>query len=387
MHFVDEQGLDFSGKRVLLRAGFDVALADTGEGFSVVETRRIEAGVSTIRFLLERGASVIILNHIGRPGGKVNEALSNKPVARVLEKLISEPVGVVSHEDTFSPERYPSGRVTMLENIRFFSQEEAADKNFAEQLGTLGNVYVNDAFSNCHRAHASMVALAGQLPAYGGLLLKEELNVLGAALDNPLHPLVLIIGGAKIETKIKILFNFWNKTENVILGGAIANTLLHAKGVAVGKSLIDSLPPEGLDGISLTDTRLHLPVDVRVAKDFEGKQGLRVAPVGNLEQDEIILDIGPDSEILFDNIVKRAKMIVWNGPIGKFEVPEFAKGTLALARSIKASSARSIIGGGETIEFLKQHQLLDAFSFVSTGGGAMLEYLSGNTLPALAALQ
>lgn len=393
MKYIDDASLDCSDKRVLVRAGFDVALTQlptVGDQpaavYEAAEARRIEAGCETIRFLLGKGARVIIINQVGRPGGKIVPALSNAPVAKKLGELLGEEIPLFSLDAQYKIQdtRY---NVVMLENVRFNPGEENNDAEFARELAKLGDIYVNDAFSNSHRAHASMVGLPRLLPSYGGLLLKKELVHLLEAKDNPFHPLLLIIGGAKIGTKLKVLRFFWDKSEGIMLGGAIANTLLHASGIAVGKSLIEEDELAGVADLPLTDTRLHLPVDVRVARDFEGASGPRIAPVGRLEEEEIILDIGPDSEELFDNIIQSAKMVIWNGPIGKFEIPAFAHGTLAIAESIKASKAKTIIGGGETIEFLARHNLLDAFSFVSTGGGAMLEYLGGEKLPALEALE
>jgi phosphoglycerate kinase len=378
IHFIDEKPDNFwQGKRVLVRVGFDM-----GKNFGAMEAFRIDAALETINFLLARGAFLVLLNHNGRPEGKVISELSNAAIAKRLEKVLQKPVPLFP---LLSPIP-PNTPLALLENLRFDPGEEAGDMNFARQLASYGDIYVNEAFPNDHRGHASMVALPSLLPHFGGLHLKRELNILGSARDNPLHPFALIIGGVKAETKIDLVKQFWNKSEALLMGGILANTFLHQRGIAIGKSLIDSAHLDRLNNVELTDTRLHLPVDVRVAKDFEGKAGVRVAAVGKLLEDEIILDIGPDTEILFDNIIKSAKMIIWNGPLGKFEIPEFAKGTENLLKSLAQSKAQVITGGGETLELLERKQMLDKFHFISTGGGAMLTFLAGKPLPALEAL-
>ncbi len=377
MKCVDDVGEDYwQGKRVLVRVGFDV-----GKEFGPLEEFRIQSALPTIQFLLKRGARIILLNHNGRPEGKVVPELSNLPIVKRLEADLGKEIPLLPLDVD-----HVEAPLVLLENLRFDGREEAGDKTFAEHLGRLGDVYVNEAFSNSHRAHASMVALPGLLPHFAGLQLKKELSTLGEVRDHPSHPLLLIIGGVKVETKIKIIKRFWNNVQGLLLGGALANTLLHLNGVAVGKSIIVLKEAESIKDISLTDTKLHLPVDVRVGAGMEKPIDMRIAPVGKLNDDEIILDIGPDTEILFDNLIKSAKMIVWNGPLGKCEIPEFCRGTERLFESLTKSSAKVIAGGGETVEFLEKRNALSTFYFVSTGGGAMLDFLAGEAMPALEVL-
>ncbi|MBI3334882.1 MAG: phosphoglycerate kinase, partial [Candidatus Portnoybacteria bacterium] len=289
MQFIDDVNDSYwQGKRVLLRVGFDM-----GKEFAAMEEFRIKKGLSSITHLLKRGVSLVLLNHNGRPAGKADSELSNARVAKKLGEFLQREVPLIplgSKEAVSSP-------LVLLENLRFDPREETGDSSFAHELAQLGDAYVNDAFSNSHRAHTSMTSLALLLPHFGGLQLRQELEVLGEVLNNPMHPLLLIIGGLKIETKMKMVKRFWDKVEGILLGGALANTFLHAKGIAVGKSVIEPSYLGDIKDIPLTDTRLHLPVDVRAARDFEGKEGLRISGAGKLKDDEIILDIGPDTEI------------------------------------------------------------------------------------------
>lgn len=378
MQFIDSQGRTFwEGKRVLLRVGFDL-----GKNFGAMEEFRIITGLKSIRFLLDQGAHVVILNHNGRPEGKVVPELSNASIAKRLAEHLKREVPLIELGSSNVPTP-----IAVVENLRFDPREETNDLAFAKELALLGDIYVNDAFSNAHRAHSSQVALPSLLPHFGGIHLKKELSILLDARDNPQQPLLLIIGGAKVDTKLKILKNFWNNAQGIIVGGILANTILHAKGIAIGKSIIEEIYLEDISFLAITDTRLHLPVDVRVATNIQGTEGVRVAPIGNLRENEIILDIGPDTEFLFDNIIKSVKMIIWNGPIGKFEVDAFSQGTARLVTSLLESGARVITGGGETVEFLEEKRLLDKFYFVSTGGGSMLAFLAKEPMPALSALE
>jgi 3-phosphoglycerate kinase len=275
----------------------------------------------------------------------------------------------------------------MLENLRFHQGEEANDETFARSLAEMGEIYVNDAFAVSHRAHASVEAITRFLPSFAGFLLSKEIDNLLRARDNPDHPLTVIIGGAKMSTKIKLIQTFLNKAENIILGGALANTVLHAKGIAVGKSIIEeSMAPE-INKLEITDTKIHLPLDALVCSSREDISGCHPGPIGMTQQNESIFDIGFDSQKLFSRVINSSKMIVWNGPMGLFEVEAFAFGTKAIAEAIVGSAAYSIVGGGETVAYLEKIGLVDKFSFVSTGGGAMLEFLAGEKLPGLTALE
>ncbi|MBU2265074.1 phosphoglycerate kinase, partial [Patescibacteria group bacterium] len=275
----------------------------------------------------------------------------------------------------------------LLENLRWHAEEEKNNAEFAKQLAALGEVYVNDAFAVSHRAHASVAAIAQFLPGVAGLLLTKEIENLSRTRDNPSHPLVAIIGGAKISTKIKLIQSFLNKAEDVILGGALANTILHAQGVAIGRSFVEGgIFPE-LKNLKLTSTKIHLPIDAVLSEDQKGAGAFRIGAVGSTGERELILDIGPDSQKLFATVIAQAKMIIWNGPMGLFEMKSFDGGTMAIAQAIINSDAYSIVGGGETVAFLEKLGFIDKFSFVSTGGGAMMEFLSGEPMPGIEALE
>jgi 3-phosphoglycerate kinase len=279
------------------------------------------------------------------------------------------------------------GDILLLENLRWHSEEEANNAEFARQLASLGEVYVNDAFAVSHRAHASVAAITRFLPSTAGFLLEKEIVNLSRALNNPDHPLCVILGGAKISTKIKLIQNFLGKAQDIVLGGALANTVLHAKGIAMGQSLIEENMIDEVAKLEITDTKLHLPVDAVLCTNKSGTGLCRTGPVGNIKANELLLDIGPDSEELFAQVIKRAKMIIWNGVVGFYEVKNFCHGTQAIAQSIvQTPGAFSIVGGGETVAYLEQAGLLDRFNFVSTGGGAMMEFLSGEQLPGIEAL-
>ncbi len=379
--FIDEVN-PLQAKRVLLRVGFDVSLSDLdNEQISW----RIRQGIETIEFLLAKGAKVLLLNHIDRPHGVFTPELSNARVAKIIGSILKQEIPCLPIKEGLNP--WDSGHdLLILENLRFFSEEEANDEGFARRLASLGEIYVNDAFSNCHRAHASMVGIPKFLPSYGGLLLKKELTGLEEARLHKEEPLVLIIGGVKIETKLQAIKYFWDKAQAMILGGTLANAFLQCQGIAIGKSVIPSKEMQILQNFPLTAGKIYLPIDVRTSRDKTGSEGIMIRPVGNIKEDEIILDIGPDSETLFDNIIRYAKIIIWNGPIGMFEEPLFAQGTIALAHSLQESNAKVFIGGGQTIEFLQKNHLVKETFFLSTGGGAMLSYLAGEELPALKAL-
>ncbi|OGY44764.1 MAG: phosphoglycerate kinase, partial [Candidatus Buchananbacteria bacterium RIFCSPHIGHO2_01_FULL_40_35] len=275
-----------------------------------------------------------------------------------------------------------NGDILMLENIRFDKREEAGDKNFAQELAKLGDIYINDAFGVCHRDQASVSTIQDYLPSYAGLLLENELKNLSAAIDKLLKPLTVIIGGAKISTKIKLIQKFLKIADHVLLGGALANTVLHVMGVAVGKSLVEPKMYPVLRKIKLTDNQLRVPLDGVMAKSYQAKVG-RLDALADVQADELILDVGPDTIKLYEKIIKSSKMIIWNGPMGLIETPFFAKGTKSLVRLLAKSKAKTIVGGGESVAIIRQLGLDKKFSFISTGGGAMLAFLEGKKLPGL----
>lgn len=380
--------IDVQNKRVLVRVDFNV---DLGADGNVIDDFRIRAVFPTLNYLIENNAKVILMSHLGDPEGIVNSGLRLSPVRAKLAELLSmnvlgspDCIGSLA-EDAVSAMH--EGEVLLLENLRFHKEEKENNDEFARRLAVLGDVYVNDAFAVCHRSHASVSAITKFLPAYAGLLLEKEVAILGKAVKNPDHPLVFVMGGAKISTKIKLIKNFLDKADHILLGGALANTVLCAQGLAVGDSVVEEEMVEAVKDFSLTNTKIHLPVDTVVSEDKNGEGEVRIAPVGNTRPHELILDIGPETVELFSKIISSAKMIVWNGPMGLFEIDQFSRGTKEIIQAIAAGNAFSIAGGGETIVYLDKTGLAGKFSHISTGGGAMLDFLAGEKMPGLQALE
>lgn len=387
---------DLQGKRVLLRAGFDVSI----ESGKVMDTERIEALVPTMKHILAAGASLIILSHQGRPKGKRDPEFTQKPVLAVLEKVLGTTVqfadSCTGPETLKLAKSLKSGDVLFLENLRYEPGEEKNDPAFAKELAALGDVYVNDAFTNCHRKHASMVALATLLPAYMGLQLQKEVDHLGQVLDDPRRPLTLIISGAKMETKVPIIDKFLSRGDDILLGGCIANTFIAARGFDVGMSKYEEDCAEQAQTMMLEAEKsdkadIHVPRDVVVASEpKDGAEKLDL-PVEDIEGDMGIFDIGKVTVERFCTIIEKSGMIVWNGPLGLYEINRFSHATKRIAEAIAVATKRgaiSIIGGGDTLDFhVRYNYPLDVYTFVSTGGGAMLEFLSGKPLPALEALR
>ncbi|MBU4142904.1 phosphoglycerate kinase, partial [Patescibacteria group bacterium] len=321
----------------------------------------------------------------------ISDKFSLKPIAERLSELLGQTVKLapdcVGETVKTIVQRLKSGEVLLLENLRWHQEEEANDMIFAKELAALGEVYINDAFGVSHRAHTSVAAITQFLPSGAGLLLAKEIANLTRVRDNPDHPLVAIIGGAKISTKIKLIQSFLDKAEDIILGGALANTMLHAKGVAIGRSFTETVNLPDLKNLEITSTKIHLPLDAVLCENQAGTGAFRIGAVGSTGEQELILDIGPDSQKMFAGIIARAKMVVWNGPMGLFEAKSFDNGTIAMAQAIVDSGAYSIVGGGETVAFLEKLGFIDKFSFVSTGGGAMMEFLAGEAMPGISALE
>ncbi|HXE64229.1 MAG TPA: phosphoglycerate kinase [Bryobacteraceae bacterium] len=378
--------LDLKGKRVFIRVDFNVPLANGGQ--EITSDKRIRASLPTIKYALEQGAGVILASHLGRPKGKPNAEMSMKPVAKKLEELLGKPVTLAP--DCVGPEvekLLPApGGVLLLENLRFHAEEEANDPGFSQQLAKLCDVYVNDAFGSAHRAHASttgMIAFVKQAAA--GLLMDKELEYLTLVTKNPQRPSVAILGGAKVSDKIEVIENMAKTVDKVLIGGAMAYTFLKSQGQPIGKSMVED------DKLDLARSlrkqfgdKLVLPVDHVVAAEF--KEGAENQAVTEIPADKMALDIGPKTVELYEGIIKGAKTIIWNGPMGVFEKPPFDKGTMALARAVASSGATSVVGGGDSEKAIKTAGLTDKISHVSTGGGASLEFLSGQILPGVAAL-
>ena len=385
---------DVSGKRVLIRADLNVPMS----GGQVTDATRIERLLPTFQDLLSRGAKVVILSHLGRPDGKPVAKYSLKPVADKLSSLLG--VDVFSGEDCVGPaaeavvEKLTPGQIAMLENLRYHAEEEKNDAGFATALAKLGDLYVNDAFSVSHRAHASTEALARLLPAYAGPSMLAEIRALKLALDAPQRPVAAIVGGSKVSTKIAVLGHLAKKVDFLIIGGGMANTFLFAKGLSVGKSLHEPGAIATVEDIQRkaaeAGCKILLPVDAVVASELKANVETAVVPVNEVAADKMILDVGPASVKEFAQTIANCKTLLWNGPVGAFETPPFGEATFALEREAakltEAGALTSIAGGGDTVAALNAAGVADKFSYVSTAGGAFLEWLEGRTLPGVAVL-
>jgi len=388
--------LDVSAKRVLLRGDLNVPL----DGEKVRDATRIDSILPTINELLDKNAAIILLSHMGRPNGTVVPEMSLQPVVAVLAEKIGRPVRFIEtnwcdSKATKAAQQMQPGDVLVMENTRFHAGEETNDPAFVKQLRDLGEVYVDDAFSTAHRAHASTEGIARLLPAAAGRAMERELEALDKALGNPQHPLIAVIGGAKISSKLALIGNLCSKVDVLVIGGAMANTFLAARGFSVGKSLCEydllDVARNILKTADEKDTDVILPTDVVVAKDFKAHANSRVCPVAEVRDDEMILDIGTDSLKYLEGIFSDAKTVVWNGPFGAFEIPPFDNGTNVaagmVARLTKSGHLSSIAGGGDTVAALKNAGVSDDFTFISTAGGAFLEWLEGKELPGVKVLQ
>jgi phosphoglycerate kinase len=385
--------IDVHGKRVFLRADLNVPLDDG----KITDDTRIRASLPTLVYLLEQGASVILASHLGRPKGKVNDALRLKPIADRLSQLLGRPVrmtgdalgpGVMTAVDKLRP-----GDMLLLENLRFHSEEEANDPEFAKALAGMADIYVNDAFGSAHRAHASTEGITHHLPAVAGLLMEREVSSLSRLMGRPPKPFHTVIGGAKVTGKLEVLESLLSRCQAILVGGGMANTFLAAKGHALGKSLVET---EQLDNARRIigearrkRVRFMLPTDAVIAAQVHPRSQRQVVPVTEVPRDWSVVDIGPDTVAAYTAHLDKAKTIFWNGPMGIFEIAPFADATNAMARYLAERTARgvvTVVGGGDSVAAVEQLGLVDQMSHVSTGGGASLEFVEGKTLPGVAAL-
>ncbi|MBB4610076.1 phosphoglycerate kinase [Sphingomonas yabuuchiae] len=390
---LDDMG-DVQGKRVLVREDLNVPMADG----RVTDDTRLRATIATVTELADKGAIVLILAHFGRPKGQRNPEFSLAMLTQPYSDVLGRPVRFIDDVAGEAAEAAVAtlnpGDIAILENTRFHAGEEKNDPELAAQIAKLGNLYVNDAFSAAHRAHVSTEGLARQLPAFAGRAMEAELDALEKALGNPEHPVAAVVGGAKVSTKLAVLKHLVGKVDHLIIGGGMANTFLAARGVDVGKSLCEhdltGTAEEILDAADKAGCTVHLPYDVVVAKEFKPNPETRTVNVHEVAGDEMILDLGPNAVEALGDVLKNCRTLVWNGPLGAFETPPFDMATVALAKTAAAltqdGSLVSVAGGGDTVAALNQAGVGTQFTFVSTAGGAFLEWMEGQDLPGVAAL-
>ena len=387
---LDDMG-EIAGKRVLVREDLNVPMADG----QVTDDTRLRAAVPTVAELADKGAKVLILAHFGRPKGQRNPEMSLALVTRPFEQVLGRPVRFIDDQGAAEAiATLKDGDVAILENTRFDPGEEKNAPETVERLAGLGDLYVNDAFSAAHRAHASTEGLAHKLPAFAGRQMEAELDALDKALGNPEHPVAAVVGGAKVSTKLDVLKHLVSKVDHLIIGGGMANTFLAARGVDVGKSLAEhdltGTAEEIFDAAEAAGCTIHLPYDVVVAKEFKPNPQTRTVNVHEVQPDEMILDIGPAATEALGDVLKNCCTLVWNGPLGAFETPPFNAATMTLAKTVAAltreGSLVSVAGGGDTVAALNQAGVADDMTFVSTAGGAFLEWMEGKELPGVKAL-
>ena len=384
--------VDVKGKRVLVRVDFNVPMNAERE---ITDDTRIRAALPTIKYLIDHGAKVILASHLGRPKGKPADEFRMDPVARRLSELLGKPVRKLDEcvGDKVKTEvaAMNDGDVVLLENLRFHAEEEANDEGFARALADLADLYVNDAFGTAHRAHASTAGVAKFLPAVAGFLMEKEIEVMGKALADPERPFVAILGGAKVKDKVGVVRNLLDKVDTLMIGGGMAYTFLKAQGLEVGQSILEAdkidLAKDLMEKARARGVRFMLPSDVVVADRFAEDAKTRVVPVDQIPPDWQALDIGPDTVAKFSKAIADAKTVVWNGPMGVFEMKPFAEGTRGIAKALADSKATTIVGGGDSAAALEEMGFADKVTHVSTGGGASLEFLEGKELPGVAVLK
>ncbi len=385
--------IDLKDKKVIVRCDFNVPLDENGK---ITDNRRIVGALDTIKYLLEQNAKIILVSHLGRPKGEVKPEFSLKPVAEELSRLLGKDVklasDIIGESAKTLTSKMKSGDIVLLENIRFDAREEKNDLEFAKQLASMAEIYVNDAFGTAHRAHSSTAGIAQYLPAVSGFLMEKELNFLGTALENPKRPFVAILGGAKVSDKIAVIDNLLNKVNSLIIGGAMANTFIKAMGYNVGNSLCETdkidLANELIEKAKLKNIKLILPIDAKIGKEFNKDTESKIVDINNVPEGWSIFDIGPKTIELYKKELENAKTIVWNGPVGLFEFDQFAIGTNSVAEILASlDNATTIIGGGDSAAAVEKSGLADKMTHISTGGGASLEFLEGKKLPGVECLQ
>ena len=387
------EDINVNGKRVLVRVDFNVP-RDKTTG-AITDDARMRAALPTLQYLVDHGAKVIVMSHLGRPKGKVVEELRLDEVGKHLSELLGKPVKklneCVGPEVEAAVSEMKDGDVVLLENVRFHPEEEKNDVHFAKKLAALGDIFVNDAFGTAHRAHCSTAGIGTYLPSVSGFLMKKELAGLGAALSNPQKPFVAIIGGAKISDKIGVVSYLIGKADTIIIGGGMANTFLAAQGYDMKASLVEAdsidVAKETLNEAASAGTDLLLPVDVTIAAAFDAPETAKTADVDAIDDGWMALDIGPKTIALAEEKIRAAKTVIWNGPMGVFEQDAFAAGTNALAKAVATSEAYSVVGGGDSVAAVKKSGMADKISHISTGGGASLEFMEGRLLPGLSVLE
>lgn len=385
------EDIEVTGKKVLVRCDFNVPL---DENKNITDENRLIGALPTIKYLIDHKAKVILCSHLGRPKGEFNPKFSLAPVAKRLSELLGQEVkmadDVIGDSAKALAASLKDGEVMLLENVRFHKEEEKNDPEFAKALASLAEVYVNDAFGTAHRAHASTAGVANYLPAVCGYLIKKEIEIMGKALSNPERPFVAILGGAKVSDKIGVIENLLDKVDYLIIGGGMAYTFLKAKGYEIGTSICEDekieLATNIMEKAQQKGVELLLPVETVVAKEFSADSEPVVVPSDKIPADMMGMDIGPKTIELFSEVVKKAKTVIWNGPMGVFEFPKFAVGTKAIAKALAETDAVTIIGGGDSAAAVAQLGFADKMTHISTGGGASLEYLEGIELPGIAAL-
>lgn len=380
--------IEVNGKKVLVRCDFNVPQDENG---NITDNRRVVGALDTIRYLVDNGAKVILCSHLGRPKGEFKKEFSLAPVQKELEKLLGKEVKLAEDiigesAKTLTANMQP-GDVVLLENVRFDAREEKNDPEFAKELASLAEIYVNDAFGTAHRAHASTAGVADYLPAVSGFLIEKELKFLGEALNNPQRPFVAILGGKKVSDKIGVIQNLLEKVDTLIIGGAMANTFQKALGYEVGKSVVEEdkidLAKELIEKAKAKGVRLMLPVDVKVGKEFDANTESKIVKVSEIPADWEVFDIGTQTIDQYKGILDSAKTVVWNGPMGVFEFDQFAIGTKEIAVKLAELDAVTVIGGGDSAAAVEKMKVADKMTHISTGGGASLEYLEGKVLPGI----